>query len=408
MQHQIEIVRLSDAAPVACSSITIRLDADSWAWAWDATLLGPDALAAVLPSELGEPVTLRATINGHVWHLVVEDWQEDRQFKARTTRASGRGMSAWLGQPYEPAASGTLEDARYLSQAMEDLFPLGSGWALEWAEGTPDWLLPSGSWNRQNQAPIQAIHEAAQGAGLVVVPDQTARVLRVQARYPVLPWAFDGATPDLFVPDSALISISRRQAVPSQANAVYVYGGASGIIARCWRTGTAGDRLATAAQADWITHPDGARLLGSRILAAQEQQPAIRSATLPLGGEFFLGRIGDLASIDLAGEDVRGIVNAVAVTATTTPQATTVRQTLTIGEDTPNAWAMWRRLLPEAPLLLVDVVAIHEDGTRTVDLAGGGRVRARGQGALEASVWVRSGVIEGQAPNLPGYDIEVF
>jgi hypothetical protein len=127
VQHQIEITRLSDGTPIPTSQMSIRLDADSWAWTWSATLLGPEALALVLPSELGEPVTLQATINGHTWHLVVEDWTEDRQFGSRSIKVSGRGLSAWLGQPYEPAASGTLANARTLHQAMEELLPLGGG-----------------------------------------------------------------------------------------------------------------------------------------------------------------------------------------------------------------------------------------------------------------------------------------
>jgi hypothetical protein len=117
-----------------------------------------------------------------------------------------------------------------------------------------------------------------------------------------------------------------------------------------------------------------------------------------------LAQLGELVSLELGGEDVRGIVNAVAITA----HNATVQQTVTIGEDTPNAWALWRRLLPDNPLLLGAVAAIHADGTRTVELAGGGRQRVRGESAVGSSVWVRSGMIEGQAPDLPSYEVEVF
>jgi hypothetical protein len=51
---------------------------------------------------------------------------------------------------------------------------------------------------------------------------------------------------------------------------------------------------------------------------------------------------------------------------------------------------------------------VHEDGTRTVEMVGGGRQRVRGEGSVGANVWVRSGRIEGDAPGLPSYDIEVF
>jgi hypothetical protein len=407
VQHQIEITRLSDATPIPTQSITIGLDADSWAWTWSATLLGADALPLVLPSEQGEPVTLVAIIDGHTWHLVVEDWQEDRAFGSRSITVSGRGLSAWLGAPYQPTTSGTLANARTLHQAMEELLPLGEGWTIDWADNTPDWLLPSGSWNWANQAPIQAIHEAAQGVGLVVVPGMAARTLTIQPRYPILPWDFaDIDITKLFhIPDSAILSLSRRQAVPSQANAVYVHGGdAGGIIARVWHSGSAGDRLAGTVSDERITHVDGARLLGTRILAGQETQPEVRSITLPLGGVFLLARIGELVALEIGASEIRGLVNSVSITA----DGRTVRQTITIGEDTPNVWAMWRRLLPEAPVLLGEILAIHEGGTRTVELLGGGRLRVRGEGAVGAAVWVRSGIIESEAPDLPSYDIEVF
>ncbi len=404
VQHSIAVVRLSDSAEVPTESLSLSLDADSWAWTWSAGLLGPDALALVLPSELGEPVTLEAAIDGHVWHLVVEDWQEDRSFGSRSVKVSGRGLSAWLGQPYEPAASGSLANARTLNQAIEEFLPLGSGWTIDWADDTPDWLLPSGSWSWTNQAPIQVIHEAVQGVGMVAVPGATAKTLTIQPRYPVLPWDFAAATPDLIIPDSAILNLSRRQAVPTQANAVYVHGGDSGgILARVWRSGTAGDRLAPTVSDSRITHADGARLLGSRLLAAQTQQPEIRSVTIPCGGVFCLASIGQLVSITIGASDIRGIVNAVSISA----QGGTVRQTITIGEETPNVWAMWRSLLPASPLLWGQVLAVHEDGTRTVSMAGGGTQRVRGDGSAGAAVWVRAGVIEGQAPQLPVEDIEI-
>lgn len=405
MNHQIEIIRLSDGTPIPTKSISISLDAEAFAWVWSADLLGVAALPLVLPSEQGEPVTLQATINGSTWHLVVEDWQEDRSFGGRNIKVSGRGLTAWLGQPYLPGATGTLTDAATLNQAMEALLPLDGGWTLDWADGTPDWLIPAGAWNWSDQAPIQIIHAVAQAVGLVLIPAQTGKTITVQPRYKVLPWHFADATPDLFVPDSAITSLSRRQTTPSQANAVYVHGGdVGGVIARVWRTQTAGDLLAKTESAEQLTHADGARLLGERLLARQERQPAVSSFTMPLGAPFFLARMGELVSLEIGAEEVRGIINSVSVTA----DEKTVRQTIGIGEDTPNVWAMWKRLTPSAPLLLGTVIAVHEGTTKTVEMIGGGRQRVRGPGSVGANVWVRSGVIEGEAPSQTFHDVEVW
>lgn len=425
--HDIAIVRLPDRLPIPASALTIALDADSWAWSWSGTLLGLPALESVAAAESGEPIVLAATIDGYTWHLIVEDWQEDRQHGTRAIRCTGRGLSAWLGGPYELATSGTLGTARTLQQAMGDRLPLGGGWTLDWWDGsprrpggperdpTPDWLLPAGAWSWTNTTPIQALHAAAQAVGLVVVPGMANQTLTVQPRYPLAPWHFwdEAIDPDLTVPDSAILSIARRQAIATQADAVYVHGAeVGGILARVWRTGTAGDLLATTVQEPLITHTDGARLLGTRLLAGQATAPTVRSLTLPLGpvgGDFPLLVIGDLLHIEIPDGAVRGLVNAVSVDVQRSERGVTVRQTLTIGEDTPNLYARWRRLLPgTAPLLYGTVTLQHGDGTCTVTLIGGGTQRVRGDATAATRVWVREGRIDGAAPDLTAHDIELL
>lgn len=424
--HDIAIVRLPDRLPIPAMSLTISLDADSWAWSWTGTLLGLPALESVAAAESGEPIVLEAVIDGHTWRLIVEDWQEDRQHGSRAIRCTGRGLSAWLGSPYELATSSTLGTARTLQQAMGDRLPLGGGWTLDWWDGsarrpggperdpTPDWLLPMGAWSWQNVSPIQAIHAAAQAVGLVVVPGMADRTLTVQPRYPLPPWHFwedpgGEVDPDLTIPDSAILSLARRQTIATQADAVYVHGAeVGGILARVWRSGTAGDLLATTVQEPLITHLDAARLLGTRLLAAQATAPSVRSLTLPVGGDFLLAQLGDLLHIEIPDGAVRGLVNAVAVEVQRTNQGVTVRQTLTIGDDTPNLYARYRRLLPESPLLYATVATAHGDGTCTVTLTGGGTQRVRGTATQGAHVWVRDGRIEGAAPTLTGYEVELF
>lgn len=64
-------------------------------------------------------------------------------------------------------------------------------------------------------------------------------------------------------------------------------------------------------------------------------------------------------------------------------------------------------LLPAAPLLVGTVTAINADDTRTVQLPGGGTVRARGEAAPNDRVFLRDGLIEGPAPTLPFLTIDV-
>ena len=65
-----------------------------------------------------------------------------------------------------------------------------------------------------------------------------------------------------------------------------------------------------------------------------------------------------------------------------------------------NVFRQFIDLLPARPLQVGTVIATDGD-VSTVELPGGGVLRARGAEALGAKVFVRDGVIEGVAPSLP-------
>lgn len=71
-----------------------------------------------------------------------------------------------------------------------------------------------------------------------------------------------------------------------------------------------------------------------------------------------------------------------------------------------NPYRILKNLLPDAPLLVGDVVAVS-DGTATIELPDGGRVQGRGAATVGQRVFVRDGVIEGEAPSLTVEIIEV-
>ena len=210
----------------------------------------------------------------------------------------------------------------------------------------------------------------------------------------------------MIVPEPAVTGISRRLAREDQANGVYVHGGdVGGVLARVYRSGTAGDRMAQTVMDRIITHADGTRALGERILCAQARPPEVRTVTLPLddGTLFSLAGIGDLVEIALP-TPVRGIVAGVRVNV---DRGIKVRQTLTLGEHPPNTWCRFTRLLPTDPLLIGRIVTDHGDGTATVQPPAGGLMRVGGTGAANQNVSVRVGRVEGPAPDLPAYDLVV-
>ena len=71
-----------------------------------------------------------------------------------------------------------------------------------------------------------------------------------------------------------------------------------------------------------------------------------------------------------------------------------------------NLYAEFRRLIPNAPLQVGEVVATFTGGA-TVALQGGGTLRVRGSAAVGDLVFVRDAVIEDQAPDLTLVEIEV-
>ena len=71
-----------------------------------------------------------------------------------------------------------------------------------------------------------------------------------------------------------------------------------------------------------------------------------------------------------------------------------------------NVYEQFRQLLPDAPLQAGTVTDVAV-GVVTVQLPGGGVVKARGAAGLGQKVFVRDGAVEAVAPSLPLELIEI-
>lgn len=71
-----------------------------------------------------------------------------------------------------------------------------------------------------------------------------------------------------------------------------------------------------------------------------------------------------------------------------------------------NLYSEFRALIPEAPLQVGTVTQVT-GGVVTVQLPGGGLLRARGSAGVGQKVFVRDAVIESIAPNLTLELIEI-
>ncbi len=72
----------------------------------------------------------------------------------------------------------------------------------------------------------------------------------------------------------------------------------------------------------------------------------------------------------------------------------------------PNLFQQFLDLIPD-PALQVGTVTAVANEIATVELPGGGTLRARGAATVSQKVFVRDGVIEGDAPDLPVDLIEI-
>lgn len=64
-----------------------------------------------------------------------------------------------------------------------------------------------------------------------------------------------------------------------------------------------------------------------------------------------------------------------------------------------NPFRQFLELLPARPLQVGTVASVLGE-VSVVELPGGGSIQARGQATVGMRVWVRDGVIEGEAPAL--------
>jgi hypothetical protein len=395
MQHTILVKILPDNTEVQLSKISLSYDVESYSWQFSGTLANKADLAKFNMQSF-DPVQLSITIDGHTWRVLVEKVPEKKSFGKTEIQLSGRSLSALLGEPWQLQSSYTAGSDMTVQQIANALIPYD--WTIDWQ--CPTWLIPANTYSYAQQTKLQALKTLVNNIGAVLVPIRNDKVLRVQPRYPILPWHYNdsGITPDLVIPDAAIESINLESRMQSPVNGVYVHGGNNGVLAWCRLNGTAGDVLAPTESNVLITDVTGARLLGERILAGRATQPVTSSVTTFLGGDFPLAEVGQLLAVN----NERAIINGVSVDV----EFGKIRQTITVGEQTTNAYAKLLDLLPKQPLLVGTLVSTYDD-VSILTLIDGGVVTVRGTGTVGQNYYVRNGLIESQAPNLTASEIVI-
>jgi hypothetical protein len=304
--NEVTLTRCPDGTPVPVSGLSLSLDADSWAWGFDATLpLIAESL--VVPDEGASPVKLIATVNGTAFHVLAENLSRERAFGDASIRISGRGCSAALAAPYAPVIAFANTEARSAQQLMEEALTFNGiplGWTVDWA--LTDWLVPTGVFAKQGTW-IEALTSIASAAGGYLLPHPSEKILRVRHRYPVAPWRWwNEVTPDFVLPVDVVGRESLRWIDKPAYNRVFVSGQETGVLGQITRTGTAGDVLAPMVVDALITQAAAARQRGIAELSDTGRQievtlrlPVLPETGIIEPGAFVAYQDGDVARLGI-------------------------------------------------------------------------------------------------------------
>jgi hypothetical protein len=275
IMNTISLKRVSDNIPIPIQTLEIGTDNDSWAWTLRATLRRSVDLDLVRPSA-GAPVAVEASINGHVWQFIVEEYGDERRFGQRAFSIGGRSLSAALAAPYSRPQS-TLQTSQRTATQLADEALTGTGFTLDWQ--LPDWLVPGGAYSVTQQTPIQQLATIAEAAGGVVHSAMAAQTVRLMPWYPSMPWEWGAVTVDAVLPTWQ----QRRTAYQPQPqySGVYTSGQHQGVTCFVRRAGTDGSEQPQMQTQPLITATEAGLALGKKILADSGRR-SIESITAPL------------------------------------------------------------------------------------------------------------------------------
>lgn len=299
-----------DGTPVAAEDFSASIDADSWTWSWS-TRIPASAIAQVRPDS-STRVELIVTINGEPLRVLVENIQRERKFGESWLRVSGRGRAAFLSDPLAPVIQYTNQTAVSAQQALNDTMKQNGipiGWTLDWQ--IEDWQIPAGIWSH-NGTWIDAAKRIAEAGGAYVQSHDTDQVLHILPRYPVAPWNWPSATPDIQMPEDIVEVEGIEWQEKPDYNAVWIHGGEQGRADRIIIGSTGGTNPAPTIIDELATDPVMTRQRGLALLGDTGKQASI-SLRLPVLPETGMIRPGTLVEYLEQGNTRRGLVRSLSI-----------------------------------------------------------------------------------------------
>lgn len=303
--------RVEGNIPLPVKNMSLSLDVDSWTWQFSAGLAAR-CLPDLEPSSTGAPVEVSAVVNGIAFRFLVEGISRDREFGASSISIQGRGKTALLDTPYSLEQSFTNAGARTAQQIMGDILTVNNvpmGWDIGF--NLTDWLIPAGVFSAQGSY-ISALKKVSESVGAYLLPDPVLQAFSVNPRYPILPWEWNLAVPDIDLPSSVTLKEAIAWEEKPRYNRVYVSGVESGVLGQVTINGTAGDVLAPMVTDSLITQAVAARQRGISILANTGRKARV-TLSLPILPTTGVIQPGKFVAYTDAGVSRIGIVRSVSV-----------------------------------------------------------------------------------------------
>lgn len=318
------LVRADTGQPVDALDFSASLDAESWGWSWSARIPASQ-MDRVRPPALGEFVELIATVNGTALHLVVEGLSRSRSFGSASLTIRGRGRAAWLADPHSPIQTVINAETRTAQQLLNEALTVNGvplGWSVDWQ--VEDWSVAAGLFSHTGTY-LSAAIRIAEAAGGYVQADAALQTLHILPYYPLAPWAWASATPDLILPEAVCTTEGIDWQDTPAYNTVWIVGVDGGRRDQVKRAGTAGDFPAPTVADPLATSTIMTRQRGLRVLADTGRQAHL-SLSLPILPETGIIPPGQLLEYTEQGVTHRGLTRAVSVSC----QFPTARQTIKV------------------------------------------------------------------------------
>lgn len=324
--NSVTLTRLDTGAELGVHGLRLAVDADSWMWSWSADL-DRSEYSALLALD-GEPLDLLASVNGYDWRVrTVGMPTRTRSFNSDACSLRGGGRLAWLAAPEASPATYSNATAMSAQQLMAMALTTNGvslGVDIDWQ--IDDWQVPAGAWSLRG-TPFQGVQDVADAVRAIIQSHRTDNKLTIMPRYPVAPWAWADATPDISIPLDALDAEATQSVVRPDYNAIYVSGQAYGVLGRVVRSGTAADKEAPQVSHALIGDATAVRQRGLAELGDTGKQLLV-TIDMDISTDVPLAQLNQLAAIDPSESNWRGLVRGLKVTAERPNDALVVSQSV--------------------------------------------------------------------------------